>query len=119
MAMMKAALYQGDRKLKVKSIPSPEPGPGEVKVKVRAEGVCGSDLLLWWDKKEPEDKPAGHEVSGEIVEVGRGVGKARVGEHVAIDILGMGLNCGTCWYCRQGQTIHCTSKKPDTGGGYA
>ncbi|MDA1189146.1 MAG: zinc-binding dehydrogenase [Chloroflexi bacterium] len=119
MTTMKAALYQGDRKLKVRDIPKPALGPGQVTVKVRAEGVCGSDLLLWWDKKEPEERPAGHEVSGEIVEVGKGVSKDRIGEHVAIDILGMGLNCNVCWYCRQGQTIHCTNKKPDTGGGYA
>lgn len=119
MTTMKAAIYQGDGKLEVKDVPKPEPGPGEVLVKVRSEGVCGSDLLVWWDNKQPESKPAGHEVSGEIVEVGNDVDTRRIGEHVAIDILGMGLNCGVCWYCRQGQAIHCTSKKPDTGGGYA
>ncbi len=67
MATMKAALYQGKRKLKVATIPRPEPGPGEALVRVRAEGVCGSDLLIWWDKKEKETLPAGHEVAGEIV----------------------------------------------------
>ena len=119
MPTMKAALYQGNRKLKVTTIPRPEPGPGEALVRVRSEGVCGSDLLIWWDKKEKETLPAGHEVAGEIVEVGKGVSKSRVGDHVAIDILGMGLRCGTCWYCRIGQTIHCTNKKEGTGGGYA
>ena len=73
MRTMKAALYQGNRKLEIKDIAVPEVGPGEVLTRVRAEGVCGSDLLLWWDKPEPEDIPGGHEVAGEIVEVGEGV----------------------------------------------
>ena len=119
MRTMKAALYQGDRKLEIKDIAVPEVGPGEVLTRVRAEGVCGSDLLLWWDKAEPEEVPGGHEVAGEIVEVGEGVDPGRIGERVAIDILGFGLNCGTCFYCRQGQPIQCRDKKPDTGGGYA
>jgi 2-desacetyl-2-hydroxyethyl bacteriochlorophyllide A dehydrogenase len=116
---MKAALYQGDRKLEIKDIAVPEVGPGEVLSRVRAEGVCGSDLLLWWDKAEPEEIPGGHEVAGEIVEVGEGVDTGRIGERVAIDILGFGLNCGACFYCRQGQPVQCRDKKPDTGGGYA
>jgi 2-desacetyl-2-hydroxyethyl bacteriochlorophyllide A dehydrogenase len=119
MRTMKAALYQGDRKLEIKDIAVPEVGPGEVLTRVRAEGVCGSDLLLWWDKAEPEVIPGGHEVAGEIVEVGQGVDKGRIGERVAIDILGFGLNCGSCFYCRQGQPVQCRDKKPDTGGGYA
>jgi 2-desacetyl-2-hydroxyethyl bacteriochlorophyllide A dehydrogenase len=119
MRTMKAALYQGDRKLEIKDIAVPEVGPGEVLSRVRAEGVCGSDLLLWWDKAEPEEIPGGHEVAGEIVEVGEGVDTGRIGERVAIDILGFGLNCGACFYCRQGQPVQCRDKKPDTGGGYA
>ena len=119
MRTMRAALYQGSRKLLVQDVPVPEIGPGEVLARVRAEGVCGSDLLLWWDKAEPDQIPAGHEVAGEIVEVGDGVDPARVGERVAIDILGFGVNCSACFYCRQGQPIQCLHKKPDTGGGYA
>ena len=119
MRTMRAALYQGSRKLLVQDVPVPEVGPGEVLARVRAEGVCGSDLLIWWDKAEPEQMPAGHEVAGEIVEVGEGVDPARMGERVAIDILGFGVNCSACFYCRQGQPIQCLNKKPDTGGGYA
>lgn len=119
MRTMKAALYQGDRKLAIKDVAVPDVGPGEALTRVRAEGVCGSDLLLWWDKPEPEEIPGGHEVAGEIVEVGAGVDPGRIGERVAIDTLGFGLNCGNCFYCRQGQVIQCQNKKPDTGGGYA
>ena len=119
MRTMNPALYQGNRKLEIKDTAVPEVGPGEVLTRVRAEGVCGSDLLVWWDKPEPEDIPGGHEVGGEIVEVGEGVDPGRIGERVAVEILGFGLNCGVCFYCRQGQPVQCRDKKPDTGGGYA
>ena len=119
MATMTAALYQGDRTLRVTEIPKPEPGPKDVIVRVRAEGVCGSDLLVWWDKQEAETIPAGHEVAGEIAEVGAQVDPARIGERVAIEILGLGIACGQCWYCRMGQPIQCQNKAKDEGGGYA
>ena len=119
MRTMRAALYQGGGKISVADVPVPDVGPGEVLARVRAEGVCGSDLLMWWDKSEAEHMPAGHEVAGEIVEVGEGVDSGRIGEKVAIDILGFGVNCADCYYCRQGQPIQCRAKKADTGGGYA
>ena len=119
MAEMTAALYQGNRKLQVTEIPRPQPGPGDAIIRVRAEGVCGSDLLVWWDNDKPETKPAGHEVAGEIVEVGEGVDSSRIGERVAVDTLGFGVGCGSCWYCRMGQPIQCQDKAEDEGGGYA
>ena len=45
MATMTAALYQGNRKVKITEVPRPQAGPKDVIVRVRSEGICGSDLL--------------------------------------------------------------------------
>ncbi len=119
MTTMNAALYQGNRKVRITQIPKPAPGPKDAIVRVRAEGICGSDLQMWWDKEEAETQPAGHEVAGEIVEVGREIDPARVGERVAIDTIGYGVSCGACWYCRMGQPIQCQDPAQNEGGGYA
>src|SRR5207248_3437206 len=64
----------------------PQPGTGEVLVRVRACGVCGSDLNAWRGVPGVEFPLAagapGHEVWGEVVEVGSGVADRRVGECV-------------------------------------
>ena len=112
MRTMRAALYQGSRRLLVQDVPVPEVGPGEVLARVRAEGVCGSDLLIWWDKAEPDQIPAGHEVAGEIVEVGEGVDPARVGERVAIDILGFGVNCSFAFTVGRASPSSASTRNP-------
>ena len=129
MSKMNAALYQGNGKLSVKQLDIPEIDEEEALVKVRAEGVCGSDLLMWTDQddpagiwswsKEPNSLPTGHEVSGEIVAVGSKVDSNRIGDRVAVDMIGLGVNCSNCFFCRQGQSKQCINKKPDSGGGYA
>ena len=119
MANMNAALYQGNRTVAISQIRKPTPGPRDAIIQVRAEGICGSDLQLWWDQEEAETKPAGHEVAGEIVEVGRDVDAARVGERVTIDTIGYGVSCAECWYCRMGQPIQCQEPADGEGGGYA
>ena len=119
MATMNAILYQGNRRVKITEISKPIPGPKDAVIRVRAEGICGSDLQYWWDKEEAETKPAGHEVAGEIVEVGIDVDASRIGQRVAIDTLGYGLSCAVCWYCRMGQPIQCQRPAKNEGGGYA
>ena len=95
------------------------PGPGDALVRVRAEGICGSDLNQYRKLTEPETLPAGHETAGEIVEVGEGVDPARIGQRVAVEVVGHGKACLTCWYCRQGQYRNCDDKGDYAGGGFA
>ncbi|MDA1189147.1 MAG: zinc-binding dehydrogenase [Chloroflexi bacterium] len=118
MATMKAALWDG-KKMQLKQLERPEPGPGDAVVKLRSSGICGSDLLIYYDKKTPETIPAGHELAGEIVAVGPGVDKKRVGERVALDNIGAGRGCMQCWYCRTGQYFLCDKPEEDRGGGFA
>ena len=70
MSTMTAALYDGTSRMDVVEIEKPEPGPGDVILRVRCTGICGSDLLMNLDKTEPDRFPAGHEVAGEVVDVG-------------------------------------------------
>ncbi len=119
MATMQGAFFDGSGRMEVRELPKPETGTGDVIVRVRSVGVCGSDLQMNVDKTEPDQLPAGHEVAGEIVEVGEGVDSALMGQPVAVEIIGHGRACATCWYCRQGQFIQCRAQAPSWGGGFA
>jgi threonine dehydrogenase-like Zn-dependent dehydrogenase len=105
--------------MEVRDYPDPVAGPGEAVVRIRASGICGSDLNMNRAKTEADQAPAGHEVAGEIVEVGDGIDRGLVGQRVAVEVLGSGRACGECWYCRTGQYIHCPDKAPVDGGGFA
>ena len=63
--------------------------------------------------------PAGHETAGEIVEVGEAVSPSMVGQRVAVEVIGHGKACLTCWYCRLGQYRNCTDQGDYAGGGFA
>ena len=116
---MLAALHDGKGAMQIDQIERPVAGPGEAVMRVGAAGVCGSDLLNYGANSTPETLPGGHEVAGEIVEVGEGVDQSRVGEWVAIEAIGQGRACTRCWYCRMGQFRQCVNKDPAVGGGFA
>ena len=78
--MKKATLY-GPRDVRVEEVEEPRPGPGQAKVKVKYCGICGSDLHEYLHGPFPAS-PFGHEVCGEIVELGPEVDGYAVGERV-------------------------------------
>ena len=119
MTTMNAALHDGKGAMHISEIERPVAGPGDAIVRVRCVGICGSDLLNYGANVTPETLPGGHEVAGEIVEVEDGADRARVGERVAMEVVGHGMACGTCWYCRMGQYRSCPNKSPFSGGGFA
>ena len=92
----------------------PPIGPNEVLVKVRATAICGSDAHVYaWNafaqevyKKIPNIM--GHELSGEVVEVGSAVDWLAPGDHVSAETH---INCGHCATCRQGQIHLCANMK--------
>ena len=118
-AKMRAALWNGSGAMELTEIDRPPVGPRDALVRIRAEGICGSDLLLYSRKTDRETQPGGHEMAGEIVEVGPEVDPARVGERVAVEGIGVSRGCFRCFYCREGQYFLCEAPAPDTGGGYA
>ncbi|MCK5057022.1 MAG: alcohol dehydrogenase catalytic domain-containing protein, partial [Candidatus Aminicenantes bacterium] len=114
---MRAAMYYNNRDVRLEEVPTPKIGPGELLVKVIASGICGSDVLEWYRiKKAP--LVLGHEISGEIVEVGEGVDRYKVGDRVFV---AHHIPCNTCHYCLSGhhtacETLHTTNFDP---GGFA
>ncbi len=87
---MKAAVYHGPRDIRVEQVERPVTGDDEVLVRVRACGICGSDLHMYrlgmfevLGRPIDEDRRImGHELSGEIVEVGEKVSGFRVGDRI-------------------------------------
>ena len=119
MATMTAAFFNGRGQMELHDHPRPEAGPGDAVIRVQSTGICGSDLQMNVDKVAPDKMPAGHEVAGEIVEIGDGVDPTLMGKRVAVEIIGQGRACTTCWYCRQGQFIACQNMAPPESGGFA
>lgn len=79
---MKKAVYHGVRDVRIEEVEEPIPGQREIKVKVMYCGICGSDLHEYLHGPFPLS-PFGHEVCGEVVEVGPDVEGFQVGERVA------------------------------------
>ncbi|MGO1667342.1 zinc-binding dehydrogenase [Flaviflexus sp.] len=105
---MKASVLRDVKKgLQVEEIRTPRPRTGEVLVKVRACGMCHSDLhVIHGDIAFPLPAVLGHEVSGEIVEVGPGNEHTglEVGQNVAGAFL---MPCGQCSACSEGRDDLC------------
>ena len=79
------------------------PGPGEVRIKVVASGVCHSDLSVQ-NGTIPLPTPIvlGHEGAGIVEEVGEGVTKVAVGDHVVLSFVPA---CGECYTCTRVQPL--------------
>lgn len=114
---MRVAMYYNNRDVRVEQMPRPKIGAGELLVKVIASGICGSDVLEWYRvKKAP--LVLGHEIAGEIVEVGEDVKGYKIQDRVFV---AHHVPCNTCRYCLSGnhtvcETLHTTNYYP---GGFA
>ncbi len=83
---MKCARLHGIGDIRVESAEVAAPAAGEVLVKVHACSVCGSDVRIFNSGNDRVKYPAiiGHEIAGEVVEVGPGVERLRPGRRVAL-----------------------------------
>ena len=110
-------MYYNNRDVRLEEMPTPKIGPGEILVKVIASGICGSDVMEWYRiRKAP--LVLGHEITGEIIETGEGVGRYKIGDRVFVS---HHIPCNTCHYCLMGyhtacETLHTTNYDP---GGFA
>jgi len=118
---MKATILRGGGDLRYETVPDPTPGIGEVVVKVHACSICGSDVHAFHGKHPRLTFPRilGHEFSGEIVALGKGIKHYRIGQRVCCDI---DFPCGTCGPCRDGRSNICEKLRTmgfDRDGAYA
>jgi len=110
------------RPLELREVPVPRPGPGQVLLRVRRCAVCRTDLHLV-DGELPDPRlPVipGHEIVGEVVAVGEGGSRWRVGQRVGAPWLGW--TCGSCRHCRAGRENLCNHARfhgYTLDGGYA
>lgn len=117
---MKAAVYYGPRDIRCTSIAdSVLRDDHGVLVQVIATSICGSDLHLYRGALDPimekGKSQTGHELIGEVLEVGRSVGRFRKGDRIS---MGYSVSCGDCYMCQVGQTAHCeTTQKAVYGFG--
>ena len=126
----KAVSYAGPGRVEVIDTPYPEfelkdgPGvnPANVGRKVHhgvilrtiATNICGSDQhMVRGRTTAPEGLVLGHEITGEVVEVGRDVEFVQVGDVVSVPF---NIACGRCRNCKEGQTGICLNVNPDRPG---
>ena len=104
---MRASLLVAPGTMEVRDVPLPKPGRGEVLLRVRAVGICGSDLHFFAGHLQRETSfplLLGHEFAGEVAALGPDVQDVTVGARAAC---APDRPCGTCEWCRKGQTNVC------------
>jgi len=114
---MRVAMYYNNKDIRIEEIPKPKIGSDELLVKAMACGICGSDVMEWYRiKKAP--RVLGHEMTGEIIEVGENVKDFKIGDRVFVS---HHVPCNECRYCLDGrhtvcETLHNTNFDP---GGFS
>ena len=114
---MRVGVYYSNNDVRVEEVEKPKIGPGELLVKVMASGICGTDVLEWYRLKNAP-RVLGHEISGEVVEVGLGSNEFKEGDRV---FASHHVPCNSCRYCLSGHhtacdTLHKTNFYP---GGFS
>lgn len=83
-------------------------------LKTIATNICGSDQhMVRGRTTAPEGLVLGHEITGEVIEVGRDVEFLKVGDVVSVPF---NISCGRCRNCKEGQTGICLNVNPDRPG---
>jgi 2-desacetyl-2-hydroxyethyl bacteriochlorophyllide A dehydrogenase len=101
---MRAVRVAGPGVVALEEVARPTPGPDDVVVRVRACGICGSDLH-WFHGTFPTPTVCpGHEIAGEVADVGSAVRDLRAGDAVALEGI---VGCAACRYCQAGQYHLC------------
>lgn len=100
---MKVAVYHNNNDIRIEERSRPKINEGEILVKIMASGICGTDAMEWYrTKKGP--RVLGHEISGEIVEVGNNVTDFKPGDRVFVS---HHVPCNNCKYCLEDNHTAC------------
>ena len=109
---MLAAYLPGNSTVELREVDVPVPGHGQVLIRTKSSTICGSDIRAIYREhlgKGPEkyqNKIAGHEPAGQIVQCGPGMRRFKTGDRVVLYHIS---GCGMCMDCRRGYMISCTS----------
>jgi L-iditol 2-dehydrogenase len=118
---VKAALFRGPGDLEVIDVETPSAGPGELKIRVESCATCGTDAKIFGHGHPRLEPPQiiGHEIAGEIIEIGTATSGYEIGDRVQIIAA---VPCEECWACKavkQGVCINQTSMGYQYAGGFA
>jgi L-iditol 2-dehydrogenase len=118
---MKALRFYAPKDVRLEDVPEPECGPDEVKIRVRNCSTCGTDVKIFNNGHQNISPPRtmGHEVAGEVVEVGADVTGWSPGDRVQVIAA---VPDGECYECRKGWMAVCenqTSIGYQYDGGFA
>ena len=105
---MKVARYYDIGDIRCEETAQPRIGIGEILIRVRVCGLCGTDVSKMREKNVPVPAVLGHEVAGDIAELGEGVQGFEVGERIVVT---HHVPCFVCNYCRHGNYSQCESFK--------
>jgi glutathione-independent formaldehyde dehydrogenase len=113
---MRALVYQGPFKVAVENVPDARIEKAtDVLVKITSSNICGSDLHMYEGRTSVEPgKVLGHENLGEVIEVGAGIDRVKVGDRVSLPF---NVACGFCKNCERGFTGFCLTVNPGFAGG--
>jgi L-iditol 2-dehydrogenase len=107
--------YYSNSDVRLEEMPAPQIGPGELLIRIEASGICGSDVMEWY-RRDKVPLVLGHEIAGEVVEVGQGVEQYKKGNRVSAS---HHVPCNTCRYCLKGHHTVCETLRQthfDPGG---
>ncbi len=121
---MQAAVYRGPGDIRLETVPVPEMGEDEVLVRIEACGICGTDLKKIYSDICSPPQIFGHEMAGQVAQVGRRVARWRVGDRV---MAFHHIPCESCFYCEKKLYSQCATYKQvgttagfePNGGGFA
>jgi L-iditol 2-dehydrogenase len=108
---MKVARFYAPGDVRLEDMAEPSPKPGEVKIRVHACSTCGTDVKIFRFGHHHISPPRviGHEIAGEIVELGEGVDPQwRQGDRVQVIAA---IPCGQCDECRRGRQTICPNQE--------
>ena len=116
---MKAIIWKGINRIEYAEVPEPVCMPGWVKIRVMAVGICATEVALIEGGFKVATPPhiLGHEICGDIVELGEGCDTSLKDKRVVVETY---VGCGKCEFCRSGRKHLCTAGEigypPHNGG---
>ncbi|MBX7555727.1 alcohol dehydrogenase catalytic domain-containing protein [Streptomyces sp. tea 10] len=118
MAGNRSVVFRGVKNMQVEDLdfpklqmPNGKKAPHGVVLKIVASNICGSDLHIYRGSfPAPEGMVMGHEMTGEVVEIGSDVEFLKEGDLVSVPF---NVACGRCRNCRNGRTEVCQTCNPD------
>ncbi|MFH1932609.1 MAG: alcohol dehydrogenase catalytic domain-containing protein [Pseudomonadota bacterium] len=112
---MKVSMWYNNKDIRIEEAPTPKPGQKEILVKIISCGICGSDIVEWY-RLPRAPLIQGHEIGGEIVEVGGSVKNFRPGDRVFV---APKVPCMECYYCKNEHYPVCSNIQDRMPGGFA